>query len=390
MARHFFGIALLVHGALAAAPSPVTSGTPVQVWPCTAGSVRQTWAITRAGRPHDHIELGGVGTVPLQNLRLNTLGFSNVTGGIINVWVPADSSPWGEMWTYDASTLYIRNELNGLCAGTLNSTGSLPAGTAVVQVPCASVTAAQWTYVPATGAFTWGEDATLCLDAGATASCGAPPLAGSIFCNASYSIAARTEDLLSRLQPVEAVSMLAADNNGVPRLGVPPLRFGEALHGVLSGCGAAVPGSTGCPTSFPTGVALGSSFNNTLFSLVGRAIGTEARALFNQGVAGSAFFTPDINPFRDPRCKFSRKLPQMQGGGRAQARARACSSPPPPPIPRGPRHGGGWRRSSSLWPLCIELHRQLSGHGHGRRGVPFHCDAQARARVRPRRERGRP
>ena len=52
-------------------------------------------------------------------------------------------------------------------------------------------------------------------------------------------------------------------NFGVPRLGMPPLVFSEALHGMCAGCGAshdfvAAPGgfsgyaSTGCPTSWPS------------------------------------------------------------------------------------------------------------------------------------------
>jgi hypothetical protein len=44
-------------------------------------------------------------------------------------------------------------------------------------------------------------------------------------------------------------------NFGVPRLGVPPNVFSEALHGMVSGCGHRVKfdayTSTGCPTSFP-------------------------------------------------------------------------------------------------------------------------------------------
>lgn len=119
--------------------------------------------------------------------------------------------------------------------------------------------------------------------------------------------------LLALMLPVEKAAMLAASNNGVPRLGVPPQRYGEALHGVLSGCGAAAPPtvdgfvSSGCPTSFPTGLALGSSFNRTLWRAVGATIGTEARALFNQGgIAQTSLFTPDLNPFRD--CRWGRGM----------------------------------------------------------------------------------
>jgi hypothetical protein len=88
--------------------------------------------------------------------------------------------------------------------------------------------------------------------------------------------------------------MLSASNNGIPRLGVPPLTFGEALHGVLCGCGSPFTDpttgytSTGCPTSFPTGLALGGTFNRSLWSLVGGTIGREARSLFNQVIVQDA------------------------------------------------------------------------------------------------------
>jgi hypothetical protein len=172
------------------------------------------------------------------------------------------------------------------------------------------VAEARWALDAATAHLVWAGDAGggLCLDAGTAASCAQPPLAGLPYCDAALPAEARVADLVPRLQPVEAAALLSVSSNGVPRLGIPPLRFGEALHGVLSGCGAphADPStgytSSGCPTSFPTGLALGATLNRSLWAAVGRAIGTEARALFNQGfIAQSILFTPDINPFRDPR-----------------------------------------------------------------------------------------
>ena len=73
--------------------------------------------------------------------------------------------------------------------------------------------------------------------------------------------------------------------SGIPRLGVQGPWFNEALHGVASDCGAQAPNqadgsnSTGCPTSFSHGMALGSTFNRTLWTAVANAIGTEARAM---------------------------------------------------------------------------------------------------------------
>ena len=102
------------------------------------------------------------------------------------------------------------------------------------------------------------------------------------------------------------------DSTGVGVLGIPPMKFAEALHGVESGCGrsSGSDGSTGCATSFPHGLLLGATFNRSLWRSVGEAISYEARALGNQGVWGSGFsWSPDINLFRDPRWGRGQEVP---------------------------------------------------------------------------------
>jgi beta-glucosidase-like glycosyl hydrolase len=290
--------------ACASADAPVASGTPVQVWPCNASSPRQVWRLDAAPAP-GQVRLGGAHGVPDSGLVLNVLGYSNATGGVLNAWVESNNGCQEYVW--DTTTGRIRSPWNGLCAGSLNASGVLPAGTPVVQVPCADGAGAaiEWDYGADTGLFTWRRDATMCLDAGTAVSCADAVLAGLPFCNAALAATARAADLLARMQPVEKAAMLSTSNNGVPRLGVPALSFGEALHGVLVGCGAPYSDgdftSTGCPTSFPTGLALGGTFNRTLWHAVGDAIGEEARALHNQGGASNMFFTPDVNCFRDAR-----------------------------------------------------------------------------------------
>lgn len=61
--------------------------------------------------------------------------------------------------------------------------------------------------------------------------------------------------------------------------------------------------STGCPTSFPHGTALGSTFNRTLWVLIGAAIGAEARGFHNERSDKPLFFfsPADVNLARDPR-----------------------------------------------------------------------------------------
>lgn len=293
----------------ASADAPVTSGTPLQVWPCNASSPHQVWRVDASPAP-GQLRLGGAHGVPDSGLVLNVLGYSNATGAQLNAWV--ESANWCQMWAHDSGTGYIASLWSGpgrgpLCAGTINASGALPAGTPVVQVPCASGAGAaiEWDFDNATGLFVWRKDPSMCLDAGTAVTCADAILAGLPFCDASRAAVDRAADLLTRLLPVERAAMLSTDNNGVPRLGIPALTFGEALHGVLVGCGAPYTDgdytSTGCPTSFPTGLALGSSFNRTLFHAVGDSIGQEARALNNQGIASNMFFAPDINVFRDPR-----------------------------------------------------------------------------------------
>lgn len=79
-------------------------------------------------------------------------------------------------------------------------------------------------------------------------------------------------------------------------MGISRLWFGEALHGVLSQCGEKYNNvTTGCPTSFPCGLALGATFNRTLWSNIADIISTEARALHNQNLAPLFYWAPNIN-----------------------------------------------------------------------------------------------
>ena len=136
------------------------------------------------------------------------------------------------------------------------------------------------------------------------------------FCNPSLPIGSRISDLLSRLTTGEKISLMGQDEHGndaaVHRLGLPSLPFGEALHGAVAGCVSQVgAGEKLCPTSFPHALALAASFNRTLWHAVGDAISTEARSLNNMnassGILGASktfgllLWTPNLNPYRDPR-----------------------------------------------------------------------------------------
>lgn len=54
-------------------------------------------------------------------------------------------------------------------------------------------------------------------------------------------------------------------------------------------------------TSFPQPILMGAAFDDDLIQAVATVISTEARAFSNGGRAGLDFWTPNINPFKDPR-----------------------------------------------------------------------------------------
>ena len=85
-----------------------------------------------------------------------------------------------------------------------------------------------------------------------------------------------------RLTVPELAQFLSNQNAGVPRLGVPRLGYGEALHGYVSNCiPNPAPGTTGCPTSFPHALLMSGAFNRSLWRAVAGIISTEGRAIFN-------------------------------------------------------------------------------------------------------------
>lgn len=54
-------------------------------------------------------------------------------------------------------------------------------------------------------------------------------------------------------------------------------------------------------TSFPQPIIISAAFDDELVNAIATVISTEARAFNNAGRAGLDFFTPNINPFKDPR-----------------------------------------------------------------------------------------
>lgn len=92
---------------------------------------------------------------------------------------------------------------------------------------------------------------------------------------------------------------------GAKRLGLPAYAWwNEALHGVAASPGVAF-NWTGSPFSFATSFAntitMAAAFDDDLIYKIADVISTEARAFINAGLAGLDYWTPNINPFKDPR-----------------------------------------------------------------------------------------
>lgn len=121
-----------------------------------------------------------------------------------------------------------------------------------------------------------------------------------IYLNTAYSFEERAADLISRLTIEEKESLLGNNMAAIPRLGIKPMNvWSEALHGILGGANPSV-GIEG-PTSFPNSVALGSAWDPELMQREAAAIADEARAIHQTGTKGLTYWSPVVEPIRDPR-----------------------------------------------------------------------------------------
>ncbi|MDX9930869.1 MAG: glycoside hydrolase family 3 N-terminal domain-containing protein, partial [Bacteroidales bacterium] len=119
-----------------------------------------------------------------------------------------------------------------------------------------------------------------------------------VYLNTAYSFEERAADLVSRLTPEEKQSLLGNSMAAVPRLGINTYNvWGEALHGVV---GMFNP-NAGAATSFPSSASLGSAWDPDLMELEASAISDEARAFNHDVIANLTFWSPVVEPVRDPR-----------------------------------------------------------------------------------------
>eukprot|EP00743_Colponemidia_sp_Colp-15_P007755 GILK01008397.1.p1 GENE.GILK01008397.1~~GILK01008397.1.p1 ORF type:complete len:751 (-),score=119.29 GILK01008397.1:185-2437(-) len=137
-------------------------------------------------------------------------------------------------------------------------------------------------------------------------SCQADELKTFPYCNPNLPVPERVSDLLGRMTLAEKISQLNNEAPEISRLGIPKYNWwSESLHGVLGKCAS----EGQCPTSFPSPINMGASFNKDMIKNVAQAISSEGRAMHHNDVEGGFdgfsvgldFWAPNINIFRDPR-----------------------------------------------------------------------------------------
>jgi beta-glucosidase len=124
--------------------------------------------------------------------------------------------------------------------------------------------------------------------------------------NSSLSADQRADDLLGRMTLEEKVAMLAGatwmESAANERLGIPSLKMADGPVGVRSWAGpSAITNAAGSKlpqvlsTAFPSGVALGATWDPEIVARVGQALGQEVRALGRNMLLG-----PSVNIHRTP------------------------------------------------------------------------------------------
>ncbi|KAH6619325.1 glycoside hydrolase family 3 protein [Chaetomium sp. MPI-SDFR-AT-0129] len=135
--------------------------------------------------------------------------------------------------------------------------------------------------------------------------CAEGPLANNTVCDVTASPADRAAALVKALKIEEKLQNLVDMSKGAERLGLPAYAWwSEALHGIAWSPGVSFGfggGDYSSATSFANIITLSAAFDDDLVHQVATVISTEGRAFANAGHAGLDFWTPNINPFKDPR-----------------------------------------------------------------------------------------
>ncbi len=141
------------------------------------------------------------------------------------------------------------------------------------------------------------------LQSGAAAlAVGAVPAAAAqraLYQDSTKSPEVRARDLLGRMTLAEKIAQMTNDAPANKRLGIPEMKHGEALHGVVTTAAwlksQGLPEGVG-PTIFPQAIGLGSTWDPELLEEVANAIAAEARSL---GITHA--YAPVLGVARDPR-----------------------------------------------------------------------------------------
>lgn len=130
------------------------------------------------------------------------------------------------------------------------------------------------------------------------------PLSKNLVCNTSASVRDRANALVKALTLAEKFNLTGNASPGVPRLGLPEYPWwNEGLHGVASSPGVnfSQSGDYSHATSFPQPILMSAAFDDQLIFDIASVVSTEARAFNNANRSGLDFWTPNINPYKDPR-----------------------------------------------------------------------------------------
>ncbi|TKA23286.1 hypothetical protein B0A50_07343 [Salinomyces thailandicus] len=134
--------------------------------------------------------------------------------------------------------------------------------------------------------------------------CHQGPLKNNTVCDTSADPLDRAIALIKTFTLEEKLNNTGSTSPGVPRLGLPAYTWwNEALHGVADSPGVNFSdvGDFSYATSFPEPIVMGAAFDDELIRAVATVVSTEARAFNNFDRAGLDFWTPNINPYKDPR-----------------------------------------------------------------------------------------
>ena len=129
-------------------------------------------------------------------------------------------------------------------------------------------------------------------------------LSAQIYKNPKAPLEDRVKDLFGQLEPAEKMLLLTGtkkkddpgsgfSTHAIPRLGIPEMSMVDAGQGVRGG----MKSTQGPATAFPSGVAMGSTWDTELLKRIGAAIGEEA---LNKGTGSQVLLGPAVNIHRSP------------------------------------------------------------------------------------------